>query len=144
MAIFGSTIAKQFGFSTSAVGLIFFFVPLGSLFCRVILGMVADKYHLLKTIKTVCLMTCAVTVLLLSFLPKRGDASVPTTVWCGQNETTVENRQFDEAFCQSAQKAQTDVCEVRYDIYSFLFDEVLLFRYLRMVCIRVKKVIVCK
>ncbi|KAK7584181.1 hypothetical protein V9T40_005144 [Parthenolecanium corni] len=111
MAIFGSTIAKQFGFSTSAVGLIFFFVPLGSLFCRVILGMVADKYHLLKTIKTVCLMTCAVTVLLLSFLPKRGDASVPTTVWCGQNETTVENRQFDEAFCQSAQKAQTDVCE---------------------------------
>lgn len=112
MAIFGSTIAKQFGFSTSTVGLIFFFVPLSSLVGRVILGMVADKYHLLKTIKMVCLTMCAVTVLIISFLPKRGAVSTSSTLWCGQNGTIVENLQFDEAFCSTAQTAQMDVCHV--------------------------------
>lgn len=67
---FGSTFAKQLGFSTSAVGFVYSISIVLSIFARLIFGYVADKFQKHKTLLISFIFTCACSILLLALFPQ--------------------------------------------------------------------------
>lgn len=129
-AIFSSTIAKQVGLSANSFGLIFFCLPILSIFGRIICGAIADKFHAIKPILVICLLVSAIFALLTAFLPKLEKDWTKVSLSCQHNGTSVEWLDHLENCKVSANLKGYKNCQVFTNLLfgSFNFKEVVVFQ----------------
>lgn len=101
------------GFSTHAVGIMYFILQWSTVLGRILASVLADKLQKQKVFLVAAVFLCSCSLLLLSFLSLRRDQ---VTVLCQSDASTAELCDEDQfqnvALEPSTQQAEMDVCQV--------------------------------